>query len=272
MIDSRTVKSLMDAIYVLHSHGHGPFHERLFQAMALLYEGSHYAFEMYASDGSLKMWDTLPLTPEKKEEMGQRLPEVVPFEHPCYKPLLNGESNPLRLGDIVTMRQLKKTDLYNDILKSFDSGRQLILPLKGFTGVGGVTVNRGGADYSDRDLLVGAMLIPHIARAHEVDQMFQNIMPPVTDTDSVSLVSKMDFTRLRRLDFTRRECEVFCWMAEGKRDGEIAVILNISVRTVGNHVSHILHKLRVETRTAAVAAVISLGGIDNPLELPDSLK
>lgn len=271
MIDSQSVKTLMDAVYILHSHGHGPFHDRLFQAMALLYSGSHYAFEMYAPDGSHTMWDTLPLTPDGKVEVGRRLLEVVPFEHPGYRPLLNGESNPLRLGDMISMRQLKQTHLYNDIFKSIDSGRQLILPLKGFTGVGGVTMNRGGTDYSDRDLLIGAMLIPHIAKAHEVDQMIQNLMPPAVYTGSVPLVSRINFTRLRRLGFTRRECEVFCWMAEGKRDGEIAIILNISVRTVGNHVSHILHKLRVETRTAAVAAVISLGGID-PLELPGSVK
>jgi hypothetical protein len=39
---------------------------------------------------------------------------------------------------------------------------------------------------------------------------------------------------------------------EGKRDSEIAVILGLSSRTVEKHVGHILEKLGVETRTAAV--------------------
>ena len=37
----------------------------------------------------------------------------------------------------------------------------------------------------------------------------------------------------------------------GLTDGEIAIILGLSPRTVEKHASHILHKLKVETRTAA---------------------
>lgn len=54
----------------------------------------------------------------------------------------------------------------------------------------------------------------------------------------------------RRL--TPREREVIYWVSEGKRDREIAVILGLSPRTVEKHVGHILEKLGVETRTAAV--------------------
>ncbi len=42
------------------------------------------------------------------------------------------------------------------------------------------------------------------------------------------------------------------WLSEGKRDREIATILGLSPRTVEKHVCHILEKLQVETRTAAV--------------------
>jgi DNA-binding CsgD family transcriptional regulator len=51
---------------------------------------------------------------------------------------------------------------------------------------------------------------------------------------------------------TSREREVIHWVREGKRDSEIAVILGLSSRTVEKHVGHILEKLGVETRTAAV--------------------
>ena len=42
------------------------------------------------------------------------------------------------------------------------------------------------------------------------------------------------------------------WVSEGKRDREIAIILNLSPRTVEKHLSHILDKFGVETRTGAV--------------------
>ena len=54
---------------------------------------------------------------------------------------------------------------------------------------------------------------------------------------------------------TPREREILHWIAEGKRDSEIATILNLSVRTVEQHVRTCLRKLNVETRTAACAVL-----------------
>lgn len=51
---------------------------------------------------------------------------------------------------------------------------------------------------------------------------------------------------------TLREGELLEWIVQGKRDGEIAAILERSVRTIQKHVQHILQKLGVETRTGAV--------------------
>jgi ABC-type sugar transport system substrate-binding protein/DNA-binding CsgD family transcriptional regulator len=53
------------------------------------------------------------------------------------------------------------------------------------------------------------------------------------------------------VNLTPRETEVLYWVRQGKRDSEIAVILGISTRTAEKHVSRILQKLWVETRTAA---------------------
>lgn len=58
---------------------------------------------------------------------------------------------------------------------------------------------------------------------------------------------------LRSLGLTPREAEVLLWMAEGKRNSEIAVILQMSPRTVDKHSEHIFSKLGVETRASAVA-------------------
>lgn len=56
-----------------------------------------------------------------------------------------------------------------------------------------------------------------------------------------------------------RERQVVGWLMEGKRDGEIAAILGISVNTVHKHVQRILQKLGVETRTAAARIAIESG-------------
>jgi predicted ATPase/DNA-binding CsgD family transcriptional regulator len=52
---------------------------------------------------------------------------------------------------------------------------------------------------------------------------------------------------------TAREAEVLRLLAEGLSDREIADALALSPRTVGGHVTHLLGKLGVDSRTAAVA-------------------
>lgn len=54
-----------------------------------------------------------------------------------------------------------------------------------------------------------------------------------------------------RVSLTRREQEILTWLREGKRDAEIATILEISTKTVGKHVEHILAKTGTKNRTAA---------------------
>jgi DNA-binding CsgD family transcriptional regulator len=56
--------------------------------------------------------------------------------------------------------------------------------------------------------------------------------------------------------FTPRENEVLHWLRDGKRNGEIGIILGISGRTVEKHLEHLFQKLGVETRTAAVRAAM----------------
>lgn len=71
--------------------------------------------------------------------------------------------------------------------------------------------------------------------------------------------------RLLRLGLTTRETEVLYWIAHGKSNPEIAVILDSAHNTVKKHVANILPKLGVETRlSAALRAVEILGlpGVD----------
>ena len=51
-------------------------------------------------------------------------------------------------------------------------------------------------------------------------------------------------------------------LASGATNTEIAAVLQLSERTVAHHVSAILGKLRVSTRTAAVKAARGAGLLD----------
>lgn len=58
------------------------------------------------------------------------------------------------------------------------------------------------------------------------------------------------------LDLSGRENEVLEWVAQGKKNTEIAAILEISPRTVQKHIEHIFQKLGVESRTAAAKKLL----------------
>lgn len=74
--------------------------------------------------------------------------------------------------------------------------------------------------------------------------------------ETLALTSPARFADLPQL--TPREREVLRWVAAGKTDRDIAVLLGISVRTVQKHLERCYAALGVETRTAAVMR--ALGG------------
>ena len=58
---------------------------------------------------------------------------------------------------------------------------------------------------------------------------------------------------LTRLGVTPRQAEVLYWIAQGKTNGEIAIILGTSPRTAEKHVEQLFQRLGVENRVAAAA-------------------
>lgn len=58
------------------------------------------------------------------------------------------------------------------------------------------------------------------------------------------------------LELTQRQAEVLYWIAKGKTNGEIGLILGTSPRTVNKHLENIYKKLGVENRTSAAAKAI----------------
>jgi DNA-binding CsgD family transcriptional regulator len=71
----------------------------------------------------------------------------------------------------------------------------------------------------------------------------------------------IDPSSLSSLPLTRRESEVLAYVAVGKTNPEIGIILGISSRTVSKHVEHILQRLGVETRTAAAATALEAANL-----------
>ena len=61
---------------------------------------------------------------------------------------------------------------------------------------------------------------------------------------------------------TDREIEALTWVAKGKSSTDIAVLMNVSERTVNFHISNVIRKLGVATRVQAAIRCALLGLID----------
>ena len=63
---------------------------------------------------------------------------------------------------------------------------------------------------------------------------------------------------LESLRLTPREAEVLLWVAQGKGNRDIGLLLEMSEATVKRHLLHVFEKLGVETRTAAALRAIEV--------------
>lgn len=73
--------------------------------------------------------------------------------------------------------------------------------------------------------------------------------------------------RSHQAGLTQREMQILAHLAAGHTNREIATVLNLSVGTVGVHVSHILTKLKCDTRTQAVSYALAKGWVSSVNEM-----
>ncbi|GAA0274553.1 helix-turn-helix transcriptional regulator [Muricomes sp. OA1] len=79
------------------------------------------------------------------------------------------------------------------------------------------------------------------------------IIKPIPEKES-------DMEILKGHGLTEREAEVMYWLCQGKSNGDIAYILNLSVSTVKKHLSNIFDSMGVRSRSAAVALALEMVG------------
>lgn len=173
----------------------------------------------------------------RMDELEPHLPalEAHIAEHPGWAyAAAGGTERVLMISDFLTQRQWRRTALFGCGFRQMRTWYQVAVALPGPQHLCGLTLMRDKPLPEELRALL-QILAPHIERAHQ----FAQVRKPTPLPENL----------------TAREREVLDWIAQGKRDAEIAVILGISARTVSKHVGNILGKLTVETRGAAAALI-----------------
>lgn len=197
--------------------------------------------EIHEATRIYRMNHSYPLSVKESALYIDRLAEVY-TQNPIYDYMKNGGKEPA--VDISTLAPRKKfhcTDFYHDIFKPLCLEHQIIVRLERAGWITTITVNRDRPFTKDL-VAFFKVLSPHLNSAHRVNCELSRMRAIVNPANS-------DLA-----DLTPREAQVFHWMKAGKRNQEIALILECSHRTVEKHVESILRKSGSETRSAAVAS------------------
>jgi DNA-binding CsgD family transcriptional regulator len=164
-------------------------------------------------------------------------PSVANLGHCAHQhPLIMSEYDDARtISDHMTARQFHRLELYHDVYRPLEAEDQLAIKLHADSQiVVGVALNRSqrSFDHHDRDML--EQLRPVLIRA------YRRLLGRERDPASVARL-------------TARERDVLCLLAAGHTNQQIAAALDVSRRTIENHLQSIYPKLGVHNRTAAAA-------------------
>lgn len=177
----------------------------------------------------------VPLDLADQAKMQARLQELYK-ENPIYDYIQTGGKGPVvDLDDLMPKRRFRRTDFYQDIFRPYGIGHQVSVLLSREGWINTLTLNHARPVPGRMKTLL-TLASRHVRLAHG----------HACQSAAIATASA-----IVPVNLTGRESEVFCWLREGKRNSEIAVILGCARRTVDKHVENILRKTGAETRTAA---------------------
>src|SRR2546423_5002612 len=138
-----------------------------------------------------------------------------------------GGGSTQRISDSIPFERFRRSALYNDYYRRIRIDHAMALPIYVRDGLlVSFVLNRTRRDFTDRERALLDLVRPDLQRLYRRTRMLGSLTP--------------------------REAQVLNWLAHGKSDAQIAVILCISTRTVQKHLQNLYAKLGVENRIAAV--------------------
>jgi DNA-binding CsgD family transcriptional regulator len=230
----RDALALIDVAYS--AEGPEPFAERVVETLARLVPGEIVGYnERELVSHRLLIARETPFV-EPPREVAEAVSTFC-GEYPLSMLRRRSETRALKISDFVSSRELHRLDYYNHALRPLEIEHQMRFWLSAPPGVARyfyVSRRHADGDFTERDRDLFELLRPFLDALRE---RFDALAAHETNGSGL----------------TDREAEILAWVARGKTNQEIAALLVVSPHTVRKHLEHAFKKLRVHTRTAAVA-------------------
>lgn len=169
--------------------------------------------------------------------------EAHMHEHPVLRHFSEiGDGPPTTWDDIDTSGAFQRTRLFREFYEPLGIKSQLAFMVPAPAGVVvGVSINRDGAPFTDRERQIAGEIRDHLANLHHL----------LTHADRRRLSIEL-------LGLSPRQSEVAMLLTDGLTNAQIARRLGISEGTARKHLEAVFQTLGVHSRAAAVRELISI--------------
>ncbi|MDQ3899568.1 MAG: helix-turn-helix transcriptional regulator [Actinomycetota bacterium] len=190
-------------------------------------------------------FDLLPEAPALVERV-RRATRPALEDHPASRHYFTPGSSPdpIRLSDLVSRRQLRRTAAYNELLRPMGCEFEVVLPIdRGSVSGVGYALTRSAHDFTDAELTT----------AYAVQPVLVAVEAALRCRASTAFAETPD------VGLTTREREILHLVACGMTAAAIARACRISPATVRKHLEHIYAKLGEHDRLSAVLRARNVG-------------
>ncbi len=175
--------------------------------------------------------------PNPTEQQLLSIPKISEFadDHPIVQ-YANTHKDRIvckRLTGLVKIEEFRKTSLYREACGP--AGLEYMLSASAFDEIGNtytINLSHPSLDFTERHEKLLEEIYPLFLKAYRIHHLMGVHLDQLTSV----------------LPITIREAEVLEWVTQSKTNTEIALILDISVKTVEKHLKNLLRKLRFSKR------------------------
>lgn len=237
-ISERDLKAAFDLVYDAASlDGKEPFPREFLARLATLVPADAIVgYHEVVIGRPCRTVESVDIPEEGIPESIQQVARCFGRQDPVRHSVGVGSARALKLSDFLTRSAKRKLEFYWEVWRPLGIEDSIRLWLPAPAGRARMLyLERSAPNFTERERSILELLRPSLIKMHAAAMRRRNGEPPILMT------------------LTRREREVLSLVAEGKTSREIAAVLVVSPHTVRKHIEHVLEKLDVRTRSAAVA-------------------